>query len=112
MSSMIGTRSGNRGECAGSCRLPYTLEKDGKVISDISKVLKKSSELSENINIIGDTLVIDNGNELSENEFSKIKDFLKDGNNLILSNAIEGVSKFKTIAKINDHNELIIKILF
>ena len=33
MSSMIGTRSGNRGECAGSCRLPYTLEKNGKIIS-------------------------------------------------------------------------------
>ena len=28
MSSMIGGRSGNRGKCAGSCRLPYTLLKD------------------------------------------------------------------------------------
>ncbi|MBR3211112.1 MAG: U32 family peptidase [Bacilli bacterium] len=32
MSSMIGGRSGNRGECAGSCRLPYSLLKDQKVI--------------------------------------------------------------------------------
>ena len=30
MSSMIGGRSGNRGKCAGTCRLPYTLVKDGK----------------------------------------------------------------------------------
>lgn len=30
MSSMIGGRSGNRGKCAGTCRLPYTLLKDGK----------------------------------------------------------------------------------
>lgn len=30
MSSMIGARSGNRGKCAGTCRLPYTLLKDGK----------------------------------------------------------------------------------
>ena len=29
MSSIIGGRSGNRGKCAGSCRLPYTLLKDG-----------------------------------------------------------------------------------
>ena len=29
MSSMIGGRSGNRGRCAGTCRLPYTLLKDG-----------------------------------------------------------------------------------
>ncbi len=30
MSSMIGARSGNRGKCAGTCRLPYTLLKDNK----------------------------------------------------------------------------------
>ncbi len=32
MSSLIGGRSGNRGRCAQSCRLPYTLirEKDKK----------------------------------------------------------------------------------
>lgn len=32
MSSMLGTRSGNRGECAGSCRLPYTLEQNDREI--------------------------------------------------------------------------------
>ena len=32
MSSMIGGRSGNRGECAGCCRLPYTLKKGNNVI--------------------------------------------------------------------------------
>lgn len=32
MSSMLGTRSGNRGECAGSCRLPYTLKKGQKTV--------------------------------------------------------------------------------
>lgn len=31
MSSMIGTRSGNRGECAGSCRLKYALMDNNKV---------------------------------------------------------------------------------
>ena len=30
MSSLIGGRSGNRGKCAGTCRLPYTLLKDGQ----------------------------------------------------------------------------------
>ena len=30
MSSMIGGRSGNRGKCAGTCRLPYTLLRDNK----------------------------------------------------------------------------------
>lgn len=45
MSSMLGTRSGNRGECAGSCRLPYTLEKDGKTIS-ANKYLLSTKELN------------------------------------------------------------------
>ena len=34
MSSMLGGRSGNRGECAGSCRLPYSLIKGEDVVKD------------------------------------------------------------------------------
>ncbi len=45
MSSMIGTRSGNRGECAGSCRLPYSLEYAGKKITE-SKYLLSTKELN------------------------------------------------------------------
>ncbi len=32
-SSLVGGRSGNRGECAQGCRLPYTLMKDGEAVS-------------------------------------------------------------------------------
>lgn len=32
-SSMIGHRSGNRGECTGCCRLPYKLETNGKIVN-------------------------------------------------------------------------------
>lgn len=32
MSSMLGGRSGNRGECAGTCRMPFSLEKNGKIL--------------------------------------------------------------------------------
>lgn len=39
MSSMNGGRSGNRGECAQPCRLPYTLFKNGRPISDQSYLL-------------------------------------------------------------------------
>jgi len=39
MSSLIGGRSGNRGECAQPCRLSYTLMLDGKAVSDNSPVL-------------------------------------------------------------------------
>ena len=33
-SSLNGGRSANRGECVGSCRLPYKLQKNGKIIDD------------------------------------------------------------------------------
>ena len=50
MSSMLGTRSGNRGECAGSCRLPYSLETNGsKIIKD--KYLLSTKELNSSINM-------------------------------------------------------------
>lgn len=45
MSSMLGGRSGNRGECAGSCRLPYSLLKNNKVIVK-NKYLLSMKELN------------------------------------------------------------------
>ena len=45
-SSMVGGRSGNRGECAGSCRLPYQLLEDGKVVSTEGKYLLSPKELN------------------------------------------------------------------
>ena len=49
MSSMIGNRSGNRGECAGSCRLKYDLLKDDKIISK-NKYLLSTKELNTSYN--------------------------------------------------------------
>ena len=45
MSSMMGGRSGNRGECAGSCRLKYDLFKDDKLIKK-DKYLLSTREFS------------------------------------------------------------------
>ena len=45
MSSMLGGRSGNRGECAGCCRMPFNLEKNGKIISH-DKYLLSTKELN------------------------------------------------------------------
>ncbi len=39
LSSMIGGRSGNRGLCAQPCRLPYTLLKDGKPVTNKNALL-------------------------------------------------------------------------
>lgn len=54
MSSMIGTRSANRGECTGCCRLPYTLYrgrdklKEGYLLS--TKELNTSSRIEDLLN--------------------------------------------------------------
>ena len=45
MSSMLGERSGNRGECTGCCRLPYTLYDKDKKIS-CNKYLLSTKELN------------------------------------------------------------------
>ena len=50
MSSMLGGRSGNRGECAGCCRLPYTLKEDNKVLVD-NKYILSTKELNTSIEI-------------------------------------------------------------
>lgn len=45
-SSLNGGRSGNRGECAGPCRLPYTLFKNNKPIKTEGKYLLSPKELN------------------------------------------------------------------
>lgn len=49
MSSQIGHRSGNLGECAGSCRLPYTLKHKGQILAN-NKYLLSTKELNTSIN--------------------------------------------------------------
>lgn len=45
-SSLNGGRSGNRGECVGSCRLPYKLMKNNKIIQLKDKYLLSTKELN------------------------------------------------------------------
>lgn len=52
-SSMIGGRSGNRGECAQPCRLPYALIKDDQIVNEDSYLMSSK-----------DLMTIDNLNEL------------------------------------------------
>ena len=48
-SSMLGNRSGNRGECVGSCRMPYKLYKDKTLID--SGYLLSMKELNASLDI-------------------------------------------------------------
>ncbi len=49
MSSMLGNRSGNRGECTGCCRLPYYLYKDNQPLSE-AKYFLSTKELNSSYN--------------------------------------------------------------
>ena len=50
MSSLLGGRSGNRGECAGVCRMPFSLKKDGKTIVS-NQYLLSTKELNTSTKI-------------------------------------------------------------
>ena len=54
MSSLIGGRSGNRGACAQSCRLPYDLISDGKKVN-VDKYLISTKDLMT-LNHIGELI--------------------------------------------------------
>lgn len=54
MSSLIGGRSGNRGACAQSCRLPYDLISDGKKVNE-DKYLISTKDLMT-LNHVGDLI--------------------------------------------------------
>ncbi len=54
MSSLIGGRSGNRGACAGCCRLPYDLISDGKKVNR-DKYLISTKDLMT-LNHVGDLI--------------------------------------------------------
>lgn len=50
-SSLVLNRSGNRGECAGLCRLPYTLLKNGKKVESKGDYLLSPKELNTSHNL-------------------------------------------------------------
>ena len=54
MSALIGNRSGNRGTCAQICRQPYSLEIDGKIVSN-NEYLLSTKDLNT-IDYIGDLI--------------------------------------------------------
>ena len=80
--------------------------KDGKVISDISKTSEKQNEISKNVSIVGDTLSIKSGSNLSQSDFDCIKEFITSTkNDLVLSKNDKDIEALKRSAKINKLGE-------
>ena len=54
LSSYLNNASGNRGKCKQLCRLPFTLEKNGKVLKQGYLLSAKDFDLSENLKTLED----------------------------------------------------------
>lgn len=80
--------------------------KDGKIISDVTKTSEQQKVLTENINIVGDTLCVKNGSELSEQDFEEIKAFLsKTDKDVIIAAGERDVKTFKDVSHIKENGE-------
>ena len=77
--------------------------KDGKVISDITKTEEKQEKINNNISIIGEEILcVKDGEELTEEDFKLVKNFLKRNKNSIICNNQKDVTSIKKAAKINE----------
>ena len=80
--------------------------KDGKVLSDISKVQEKQQQLTKNVDAIGSVLSIKQGAELNEQDFEQIKAFLKQSpTDVIIASGEKEVQSFKKVNRISDTGE-------
>lgn len=81
--------------------------KDGKVLSDVTKTLEQQQEISENVSVVGGTLCVKNGAELSEADFDEIKNFLsKADRDVIIASGERDVKTFKEVSHIRDNGEM------
>lgn len=80
--------------------------KDGKVLSDISKIQEKQQQLTKNVDAIGSVLSIKQGAELNDQDFEQIKAFLKQSpTDVIIASGEKEVQSFKKVNRISDTGE-------
>lgn len=81
--------------------------KDGLVISDVSKTHADSKAVSDNMRIMGDVLCITKGADLTEQDFSLIKTFLKKSSaDVVIASDEKSVKTFKTAARITNEGQM------
>lgn len=80
--------------------------KDGKILSDVTKTEEQQQALTENISIVGDTLCVKNGADLSEDDFAEIKAFLsKTDKDIIIAAGERDVKTFKEVSHIKENGD-------
>ncbi len=80
--------------------------KDGKILSDVTKTEEQQQVLTDNISIVGDTLCVKNGADLSDADFAEIKAFLsKTDKDVIIATGERDVKAFKDVSHIKESGE-------
>ena len=77
--------------------------KDGQIISDVSKTQEEQRAVSGNVTVVGSTVCIKKGAELTEKDFDEIKSFLRgvDGDVMIASGE-KDVQNFRAVSRITN----------
>ena len=77
------------------------------MLSDETKTHTVSETVSDNMNVLGDILCIKKGTDLTEQDFVRIKDFLKNSDSdVVIATDEKSVKTFKTAARITDEGEM------
>ncbi len=80
--------------------------KDGKILSDVTKTEEQQQALTENISIVGDTLCVKNGADLSDADFAEIKAFLsRTEKDIIIAAGERDVKNFKEVSHIKENGD-------
>ena len=80
--------------------------KDGKILSDVSKTQEKQEEISPNVTVIGDILCIKQGQDLTDEEFDRIKAMIRrNAGDVIIAGNDQDVQNFKKVNRITDDGE-------
>lgn len=80
--------------------------KDGKILSDVTKTEEQQQVLTENISIVGDTLCVKNGADLSDADFAEIKSFLsRTEKDIIIAAGERDVKNFKEVSHIKENGD-------
>ena len=80
--------------------------KDGKILSDVTKTQEQQQALTENISIVGDTLCVRNGADLSDDDFAEIKAFLsRTDKDIIIATGDRDVKTFKEVSHIKENGD-------
>ena len=80
--------------------------KDGKILSDVTKINQKQESISENVSVLGDVLCIKGGGELDEKDLAQINQFLRASKgDVIIASGEKDVASFKKVSRITDDGE-------